>query len=68
MKRIKSRIGNNGWREKLQKVYTSFEEFQWYCEMYAIHKQLGFRTVKRCWDANPTMSGSVVAGELKRVK
>lgn len=68
MKRIKTRSGISGWQEKLQKVYTSYEEFQWYCEMYAIHKQLGFKDIKRCWDANPTMSGSVVVGELKRAK
>lgn len=68
MKRIKTRSGISGWQEKLQKVYSSFEEFVWYCETYGIHKQLGFKSIKKCWEANPIMSGSVVPGDLKRVK
>ena len=68
MKRIKTKSGLSGWQERLHKVYHNYEEFVWYCENYGIHKQLGFKSIKRCYNANPLMSGTVVPGQLKRIK
>lgn len=68
MKRIKTNSGVTGWQAKLQKAYSSFEEFAAYCETYGINKRLGFKSVKACWDKNPTIAGSVIPGGLRRVK
>ena len=67
MKRVKCKSGATGWQGKLQKVYASFEEFVSYCEIYGIHKRIGFKSIKRAWDANPVIQGSTNPADLCRV-
>jgi hypothetical protein len=65
---VKCKSGTKGWQGKLQKVYASFEEFVSYCETYNIHKRLGYHSVKKCWEQNPLIKGSVIPSDLQVVK
>jgi hypothetical protein len=47
------------WKSKLQEVYSNFEEFQSYSEMYGLAERLGFQSAEEAWQANPTVQGSV---------
>ena len=68
MKQVKCKSGITGWQCKLQKNYHNFEEFERYCEVWAIHTRLGYKTIKGCWKANPTIQGSVNPSDLRVVK
>jgi hypothetical protein len=68
MKRIRTKSGLIGWQEKLHKVYSDFEEFESYCEMYDIHHRIGYKTPEGAWRANPTIQGSVNPSDLRRVR
>ena len=68
MRQVITKSGIKGWQDKLRKVYKSFEEFEAYCEVYNIHKRLGFKNIKGAWRVNPTIQGSVNPSDLKRVK
>ena len=68
MRQVKCKSGIRGWQGKLQKVYDSFEEFVIYCELYSIHKRIGFRSMKNAWDKNPIIQGSTDPSDLRRVK
>lgn len=68
MKRVKCKSGIEGWQSKLQKNYDSFEEFEYYSEIYGIHSRLGFNSAEEAWDANPMIKGSVIPSDLEVVK
>jgi hypothetical protein len=51
--------GLQGWQDELQGVYSSFEEFLAYDEMYGLAARLGFQTAREAWEANPFIRGSV---------
>ena len=67
MKRVRCKSGLEGWRERLQRVYADFEEFSSYNELYSIAQRVGFRSAKRCWQANPLIEGSIEPSDLRRV-
>ena len=64
MKRVKCKSGIEGWQDKLQNVYTSYEEFEAYSDMYGIALRIGFISTKNAWDANPTIQGSTNPSDL----
>ena len=66
MKKVICKSGLTGWQDKLQKVYSSLEEFESYCENYGIHSRLGFETPLEAWDANPTIQGSTDPSDLRK--
>jgi len=68
MKRVKCTSGIEGWQGKLQKVYSSLNEFRSFCEVFAVHKRLGFASPKDAWESNPTIQGSTNPDDLKIVK
>ena len=47
------------WRCRLQNNYSSFEDFQWYDEIYNLARRLGFKTAAEAWLENPVVQGSV---------
>lgn len=53
---------------KLQKNYTSFEEFESYSEMYGLHKRLGYKSAKSAWGKNPHIQWSVNPNDFKKYK
>ena len=65
MKKVICKSGLTGWQDKLQKVYSSLEEFEDYCD-YGIHSRLGFETPLEAWDANPTIQGSTDPSDLRK--
>jgi len=65
---VTCKSGLKGWQGKLHEVYDNFDEFWTYCNIYNIHIRLGFKTIDRCWQANPTVQGSVNTTDLRRVK
>lgn len=65
---ITKRSGTVGWQAKLQQVYESFEEFEAYNSTYGICSRIGFKSVKKAWEANPMIEGSVYGSDLRRVK
>jgi hypothetical protein len=64
MKQVKCKSGLTGWQCRLQKNYTSFEEFKAYSETYGIHQRLGFKSAEEAWDKNPTIQGSTEPSDL----
>lgn len=48
-----------GWDDKLHNVYSDFEEWEAYSEMYGLHRKLGYDTPEEAWEDNPHIKGSV---------
>lgn len=55
---IKCNSGLNGWREKLQTNYHTFEDFKSFSDTYGLAKRLGFESAEKAWEANPLIEGS----------
>lgn len=68
MKKVICKSGAESWQAKLQKIYGNFEHFQCYCDIYNVHKRLGYKTPKTAWKANPTIQASVIPSDLRKVK
>jgi len=64
---IRCRSGLKGWEGRLQDQYSSFEEFVAYCEIYGNHARLGYGSPRSVWGANPTVQGSVIPDDYRRV-
>lgn len=67
MTKVKCKSGIVGWQNRLQKNYSSFEEFESYCEIYNIHSRLGFKTALETWETNPLIQGSTIPSDLQVV-
>ena len=67
-RQVKTKSGRIGWRDKLKNVYSSFDEFLSYCEIYNNHKRLGFSTPTKAWAKNPTIEGSTLPSDYRTVK
>lgn len=65
MERVICKSGVEGWKSKLQNVYSSLEEFKSFCSLYKIHKRLGYSSMKKAWEENPTIQGSVNPSDLQ---
>ncbi len=46
------------WKEKLQSVYASEEEWLAYDNIYGLAKRLGYSDPHRAWRENPKIQGS----------
>ncbi len=69
IKRVKCDSGIEGWQCSLHKNYDNdFEQFKGYDEMHGVAKHLGFRSAKAAWKANPTIQGSVIPSDFRKVK
>ena len=55
------------WKDKLQNVYESLEEFKQYDEMYGLIERLGFDNAEEAWEANPMIQGTVYPEDYKVV-
>lgn len=53
------------WKQRLQTVYSSFDEFEQYSEMYGLHNRLGFNNPQEAWDTNPIVEGSTNPADYK---
>ena len=65
---IRCKSGIFGWQSKLRKVYASFAEFKAFDEMYGLHGRLGYKSSKSAWGKNPTVQGSVLPGDFRKVR
>lgn len=59
MKRVICKSGIEGWQCRLQKNYSSFEDFEYYAELRGLHTRLGYNTPIEAWEANPQIRGSI---------
>ena len=66
-KHVICKSGLRGWQAKLQKVYSSFEEFNMTCRIYSNHIRLGYLTPMAAWNDNPTIQGSVEPSDYCKV-
>jgi hypothetical protein len=66
-KDVRCKSGLMGEQYKLQNGYANFEEFDWYSNLYHVHTRLGYKTIKGCWKANPTIQSSVNPSDLRKV-
>lgn len=66
--RIKTKSGVDGWQDKLQNVYSSFEEFEACSDCYGLSTRLGYKTARQAWDDNPTVQGSVNPSDYCKVE
>lgn len=46
------------WKDKLQNVYSSYEDFKNWDDIYGLTKALGYSNSKKLWNDNPTIKGS----------
>jgi len=67
-KTVVCQSGLKGWRDRLHKVYSSYEEFVAYCDVYNIHNRCGFATPEAAWAADPLVQGSTNPDDLQRVR
>lgn len=58
----------NVWRDKLQNIYTTINEFRGYNNLYGLVERLGFKDAQEAWEANPIIQGSVNPEDYKVVK
>lgn len=65
--KVKARSGLLGWRQRLQGVYSCFEEFFAYCEIYNNDKTLGYKSPAEAWKENPIVEGSVLPSDYRNV-
>lgn len=56
------------WKDRLQNVYLSLEEFKEYDRIYGLVERLGFESTEEAWEANPMIQGSVDPADYKVVK
>lgn len=68
MKKVICKSGITGWQSKIHKVYDSFDEFNFYDDVYNIARRLGYSSAERAWKKNPVIQGSVNADDLCKVK
>ena len=61
------RSGLKGEQSLLQSRYADFADFEKYASMWSIHTRLGYKTIRRCWDANPLVQSSTNPADLCRV-
>jgi hypothetical protein len=64
---VKTASGLSGWRQRLQGVYSNFNEFFACCEIYSNHKKLGYASPKKAWQDNPIVEGSVLPSDYRKV-
>lgn len=65
---VRCKSGLEGWRDRLQTVYDSYEEFVRYDALYGIAIRIGFKSTERAWNKNPLIEGSVNPSDLRRSK
>ena len=66
--RVICKSGIEGFQDKLQNLYSSYEEFVEFSNHYDLAIRLGYKTNKGCWKANPTIQGSVLPSDYCKVK
>ena len=67
MKRVKCKSGLTGYQCKLRESYTDYDEFESYATTFGLDARLGYKTPKDCWNANPTIQGSVLPPDFRKV-
>ncbi len=67
-KTVKCKSGLMGWQNKLRGEYSSFTAFKVWSEMWGLHSRLGYKTAKSAWRWNPTVQGSVIPTDYRRVR
>ena len=63
-RRVICRSGLQGEQSLLQSRYADFCEFEAYASMWSIHTRLGYKRIRRCWDANPLIQSSTNPSDL----
>jgi hypothetical protein len=66
MKKVKTKSGIFGWRDRVQNVYGSLEELEWHDDLYGICKRLGV-PLSALWELNPIIEGSTNPDDLRIV-
>jgi hypothetical protein len=66
-KTVTLKSGAKGNRNLLHNRYDDFEDFESYCEMYEVHKTLGYKTPKQAWDANPIVESGTNPSDFRKV-
>jgi len=68
MAKVICKSGLEGWQNRLQENYSSFEEFKAWADCWGIHTRLGYKTIRGAWKANPMVQGSVIPSDFRKVK
>ena len=55
------------WKDRLQNVYDSFEEFEAYSDMYGLAERLGYDDPMEAWDENPKIQGGTNPADYKKI-
>lgn len=67
MKQVILKSGATGHQRKLQTDYRNFGTFESYCEIYNLHKRLGFKTTESAWEANPLVESGTNPSDYRKV-
>ena len=67
-KPVRCKSGIMGSRYRLQDSYSSFEEFEGYCDTHNLHTRLGYKTPKSAYRHNPMIESSVNASDFRKVR
>ena len=61
--KVKTKSGIYGWRERIKKVYSSYDELLEYDQIYNLAARLG--NLKALWECNAMIEGSVEPADLR---
>ena len=56
------------WTSRLRKVYSSFDEWKKFDEIYGLHERLGYKSTLTAWRANSIIGGCADPNDYGRVK
>lgn len=65
---VTCKSGLRGWQCPLRDNYAGFAEFERYAETYGLNRRLGYRSPRAAWNANPTVQGSVLPSDFRKVR
>jgi hypothetical protein len=68
MKRVKCQSGIEGAQEKLHNLYSSYEDFHAWSDIYGLAKRLGYKSAETAWKTNPTVEFSTNPSDYRKVR
>lgn len=67
MKQVILKSGAKGHQRRLRSDYRNYGTFESYCEIYNLHKRLGYKTPESAWEANPLVESGTNPSDYRKV-
>lgn len=67
MKAVILKSGATGHQRRLRTDFKNFGTFESYCEVYNLHKRLGYKSPESAWKANPLIESGTNPSDYRKV-